>query len=127
MLSYRDPNLLETLDVYQRAPGFLQSLELAPSDLTRAIIGTVSDLETYLLPDAKGWVSMTRHLIGYDDSLRQKIREEVLGTSVADIRHFGEAMATGLKQSEIVVLGPSESIRMANQGRTGLLTETKVL
>ncbi|MCO5572009.1 hypothetical protein L7F22_025760 [Adiantum nelumboides] len=54
-LSYRDPNLLETLDIYDKAVEFLRELELDDDSLTKAIIGTIGDVDSYQLPDAKGY------------------------------------------------------------------------
>jgi presequence protease len=56
-LSYRDPNLLASLDNYDATPTFLRSLDLSESELTKTIIGTSGMLDPYLLPDAKGWTS----------------------------------------------------------------------
>ena len=53
-LSYRDPNLLNTLRVYERSAAFLRELQLSEKERTRAIIGTISDLDGYQLPDARG-------------------------------------------------------------------------
>lgn len=54
-LSYRDPNLLKTLDVYDGTAGFLRDIELDNDTLTKAIIGTIGDVDSYQLPDAKGY------------------------------------------------------------------------
>ena len=54
-LSYRDPNLLKTLDVYDATANFLRELELDDDTLTKAIIGTIGDVDSYQLPDAKGY------------------------------------------------------------------------
>lgn len=54
-LSYRDPNLLKTLDVYDGTASFLRELELDDDTLTKAIIGTIGDVDAYQLPDAKGY------------------------------------------------------------------------
>lgn len=54
-LSYRDPNLLKTLDVYDGTDSFLRELELDDDTLTKAIIGTIGDVDAYQLPDAKGY------------------------------------------------------------------------
>lgn len=54
-LSYRDPNLLKTLDVYDATANFLRELELDNDTLTKAIIGTIGDVDSYQLPDAKGY------------------------------------------------------------------------
>lgn len=54
-LSYRDPNLLKTLDVYDGTGEFLRQLEMDDDALTKAIIGTIGDVDAYQLPDAKGY------------------------------------------------------------------------
>lgn len=54
-LSYRDPNLLKTLDVYDGTGDFLRELEMDDDTLTKAIIGTIGDVDSYQLPDAKGY------------------------------------------------------------------------
>ncbi|KAK6159361.1 hypothetical protein DH2020_006675 [Rehmannia glutinosa] len=54
-LSYRDPNLLKTLDVYDGTSNFLRELEMDDDALTKAIIGTIGDVDSYQLPDAKGY------------------------------------------------------------------------
>jgi Zn-dependent M16 (insulinase) family peptidase len=54
-LSYRDPNLLKTLDVYDGTSDFLRGLVMDDDALTKAIIGTIGDVDSYQLPDAKGY------------------------------------------------------------------------
>lgn len=54
-LSYRDPNLLKTLDIYDGTGEFLRQLEMDDDALTKAIIGTIGDVDSYQLPDAKGY------------------------------------------------------------------------
>lgn len=54
-MSYRDPNLLKTLDVYDATANFLRELELDDDTLTKAIIGAIGDVDSYQLPDAKGY------------------------------------------------------------------------
>lgn len=54
-LSYRDPNLLKTLDIYDGTGDFLRGLDVDEDTLTKAIIGTIGDVDSYQLPDAKGY------------------------------------------------------------------------
>jgi Zn-dependent M16 (insulinase) family peptidase len=54
-LSYRDPNLLKTLDVYDGSGAFLRELEMDDDTLAKAIIGTIGDVDSYQLADAKGY------------------------------------------------------------------------
>ncbi|MEN9939133.1 MAG: hypothetical protein RLZZ387_5712 [Chloroflexota bacterium] len=127
-VSYRDPNLLRTLDVYDQTPDYLRRLQLSETELTRAIIGTISDLDAYQLPDAKGFTSMLRHLTGDDDAYRQRIRDEVLGTTLADFRRFADTLDLVREHGRVVVLGGEAAISAAATERPGLIKEvTKAL
>ncbi len=126
-LSYRDPNILPTLENYDNTVKFLRNLELSKSELTKTIIGTIGDLDAYLLPDAKGWTSMVRHLTHYTDDIRQQIRDEVLGASVTDFKRFAEILAAVAEKGEVVVLGSADAIEKANKERQGLLDVKKVM
>jgi hypothetical protein len=126
-LSYRDPNLLETLENYDHTVGFLRSLKLSPSELTKTIIGTIGELDAYQLPDAKGYTSMVRYLTNYPDDVRQRVREEVLGTTEQDFEAFAEVLSRVAEKGEVVVLGSAGAIEKANQDRPGLLSVRKVL
>jgi Zn-dependent M16 (insulinase) family peptidase len=59
-LSYRDPNLMDTLEAYDGTVDFLRSLDLDSDALTKAIIGTMGDIDAYQLPDAKGYSALSR-------------------------------------------------------------------
>lgn len=127
--SYRDPNLLQTIDVYDNVASFLQR-GVSDDDLTKSIIGAISAIDSYQLPDAKGYTAMNRILINSSDEYRQQKREEILGATSADFVRFGEAVA-GLAQSEqaiVTVLGSAEAIGKANEVKQGdWLAVTKVL
>lgn len=126
-VSYRDPNLLASLNTYDATGDFLENLEISQAELTKAIIGTVGDLDAYLLPDAKGWTSLTRQLLAYDDTLRQQFRDQVLGTTPDDFKAFGAVLKKVAESGEVVVLGSAEAIARANQERDGFLEVKKVL
>ena len=57
------PQPARTLDVYDRTADFLTD-EPDQAELTRNIIGTIGEVDAYRLPDAKGFASMQRYLIG---------------------------------------------------------------
>src|SRR5262249_33753792 len=113
-LSYRDPNLLETLDVYDQTATFLRESELSQEELAKSIIGTSGELDAYQLPDAKGYSSMLRYLVGDTDEIRQRIREEILATSAADFQRFADALEQVVDRGLVVVLGSQSAIEAAN-------------
>jgi presequence protease len=112
-LSYRDPNLLQSLETYDKTSEYLKNLDLSESELTKAIIGTIGELDAYLLPDAKGFTSMRFHLLGLSDDERQRIRNEVLDSSVDDFKQFGEVLEKIKDNGAVVVLGADEAVRAA--------------
>ena len=114
-LSYRDPNLTATLDNYDGTAEFLRNIELSDDELTKSIIGAIGSMDSYQLPDAKGYTSMQRYLIGETDDARQKYREQVLSTSVDDFRAFADVLEQLNKTGQVVVLGSAEAIAAANQ------------
>lgn len=122
-LSYRDPNLAQTLQAYDGTARFLQELELSEAELTKSIIGTIGDLDAYQLPDAKGYTALRFYLLGYTDEQRQQLRDQVLATSQEDFRQFGAALERLNQEAAVVVLGSAGAIESS-----GLLREvTKVL
>jgi Zn-dependent M16 (insulinase) family peptidase len=125
-LSYRDPNLLATLDIYDQASVFLRN-EIGPVERTRSIIGAIGEVDRYMLPDAKGLVSMQRHLIGETDAARQEMRDELLAASPRDFRALADALAETVANARVVVLGSETAITAANAERQGFLRVSKVL
>ncbi len=78
-VSYRDPNLKQTLDTYDATPQFLREAahEMSPSTLANSIIGMIGDMDAPMSPDQKGFTSLERHLTGLTDEMRQMRREQV--------------------------------------------------
>ena len=79
-----DPAL--QVDVYDGTASFLRELQLDQDALTKAIIGTIGDIDAYQLPDAKGHSAFMRHLLKVTDADRQQRREQILSTSLKDFR-----------------------------------------
>ncbi len=126
-LSYRDPNLLKTLDNYDQTPQFLLHAEVSADELTKNIIGVIGQLDDYLLPDAKGYTSMSRYLVGESDAFRQRIREQVLATQARDFTAFAETLQNMVARAGVVVMGSQEAIEQANAARGAWLSTLKAL
>ena len=126
-LSYRDPNLDQTLAAYDQAAAFLRGLELSEAELTKAIIGAIGEVDAYQLPDAKGFTSLARYLLGITDAERQRLRDEILSTSPADFRAFGAALEAAQPASAVVVLGSPEAVQSSQLNQSGGLEVSKVM
>ena len=112
--SYRDPNLQNTIDAYGKSPEFLQNVLLDENEVTKGIVGAVSDMDTPRTPATRGYTDMLRHLVGENDANRQQYRDEVLSTSKNDFRLFGEKLQIFHddvnKDLKVVVVGSSGSL-----------------
>jgi len=105
-VSYRDPNCVKTLEVYQKTGRYLIDLRLSAEDLEKAIVGAIGDIDTYMLPDEKGFVSMKRYLVGDSPEERQCRREEILNTTVTHFQEFGKVLQQAVAEGVSAVLGP---------------------
>ncbi len=130
-LSYRDPNLIGTLDVYDRTAQVLREVELGENEVVRSIIGAISDIDSYQLPDAKGYSSMVRYLLNETDEIRQQWRDDVLSTTEQHFRAFADMLDVVREHGMVVVMGSGEAINAANaqfaQHDKPLLNRIKVL
>lgn len=126
-LSYRDPNLLKTIEVYDGTANFLRELEMDDDSLTKAIIGTIGDVDSYQLPDAKGYSSLLRYLLGITEEERQKRREEILSTSLKDFKDFADAIEAVKDKGVVVAVASPDDVEAANTERPGFLQVKKVL
>lgn len=109
-VSYRDPNTQATIDTFKAAGAYLKDTPLSEEEMARAIIGTIGDIDSHMLPDAKGRVALVRQLIGDTEGIRAAMRAQVLGAGVGRFREFGEALEAAAQKAAIVVLGPTSSL-----------------
>jgi len=126
-VSYRDPNILQTIDVFDQSVGFLKGLELNSDELTKGITGSIGDIDDYKLPDAKGFTSMARELSGETDDALQHIREEILGTKAEDFKAFADVLDYVRNNGLIKVLGSQGAIQETMDKRPGWLKIVKVM
>jgi Predicted Zn-dependent peptidases, insulinase-like len=125
--SYRDPNLLGTLENYDLASRFLKELKLNDDELTKSIIGAIGDIDAYQLPDAKGYTSLVRYLLGDSEERLQQARDQIFATKAEDFRTFGELLEKFNEVAQVVVLGSTSAIEAANRERNDFLQLVKVL
>lgn len=110
-VSYRDPNLLDTLDVYDRIPEYIKSFSPDERDMTKYIIGTFSALDTPMNPEAKGSRSLSAYLEGITYEQIQKERNEILNAQPEDIRRLADLVEAVLKKDSICVIGNENMIK----------------
>ncbi len=102
--SYRDPNLTASLEIYKATGDYLENLVLSEDELTRALIGSIGQLDIYQLPDSKGFSSCMRYLLNYTHAERQQLRDEILATTQADFNAFGTILKRAFENPAVSVL-----------------------
>ena len=126
-LSYRDPNLAGTIDVYDGASAALlqsaEDMENDPEALATAIIGAIADMDGALSPDQKGSVAFNRWLKRESPEQRQKYRDEVLNTKPSDFKEFAERLKALKDPSAAVVSSKSAFEDASTAGKSFTLKE----
>lgn len=89
-VSYRDPNLLATKKVYEQASDFVRNFTADERELTKYIIGTMSSMDTPLMPAAKGSRSLGAYMVGTTFEDIQKERDQVISASVEEIQALAD-------------------------------------
>lgn len=110
-VSYRDPNLKKTDEIYDGIPQYLADFKADEREMTKYIIGTISDMDTPMNPSAKGARSMTAYLQGLDFADIQKERDQVIGATDEDIRGLKDLIASVLEEKNLCVIGNEDNLK----------------
>lgn len=121
--SYRDPNLSATNEVYNHIPEYLENFSVDERDMTKYIIGTISDMDTPLTPCMKGRRSLISYLGHITEEDLQKEREEVLTATPQDIRDLAPMISAVLGEENLCVIGNEEKLKAEKE----MFTEVKNL
>lgn len=114
-VSYRDPNLKETIDVFDHTGDYLRDFDVDERDMTKYIIGTVSGLDTPLTPSQRGMRGLNAYLTNTSFEDVQRTRDEVLNASPADIRALVDAIDAAMAQGNLCVVGNEDAINNASE------------
>lgn len=109
-MSYRDPNLKETLDVYKKTGEFLRNLDISKEELENFIIGTVNNFDPPTTPFLKGKFALTMHISGYSEEDIKNELKNALSTSVEDLKNFAKLIDEILAENLICVIGNSKVV-----------------
>ena len=110
LVSYRDPNLAETNQVYEGITNYLEEFDPDERDMTKYVIGTISNMDAPLTPSIKGSRGMSAYLSGVTEEMMQKERDQVLGAKASDIRALAGIVRAVLDTGSFCVVGNGEKI-----------------
>ena len=109
-VSYRDPNLKKTVDIYEKTGDYLREFTADEKQMTKYIIGAISDMDIPLTPAAKGSCSSSAYLTNLEYEEVQKEREQLLNCSQEDIRALAAYMDAIINENAICVIGNGQTI-----------------
>jgi len=109
--SYRDPNLVETYNVYKKIAEYLKKFECSPRDFEKYIIGTMAELDMPMTPFLKGYYAAFNYISGISEADRQQLRDDVLSSTIEDIRGFAELVEAVINQNQIAAFGVESKLK----------------
>lgn len=112
-VSYRDPNLVNTVEVYEKAAAYIENFDADERTLTQFIIGAVSELDMPMNPAAKGLYSLSGYMTDLTNEDIQKERDELLAVTAGDLRHMAEYIRAFMEEDCLCVVGNAEKIKAA--------------
>ena len=121
--SYRDPNLAETIKVYDETVDYLTNFTdetVSNREMTKYIIGTMSTMDTPLTPQMKGERGDAAYIRNISQKDLQQERDEILATKQQDIKQLAQVVDAVMKANTLCVLG-GEQIIKANKELFGEL------
>ena len=110
-MSYRDPNVKESDEIYMGIPEYLEAFDADERDMTKYVIGTISDLDTPLTPSLKGARSLSAWYSGVTDKMLKMELEQILSVTVEDIRKLSGIVREILNTGAVCVVGNGEKIK----------------
>lgn len=109
--SYRDPNLQESLEVYNGVADSLKAFDVNRREMDKFILGVISSLDYPKTPETIGVEAGVNYITGMNKELTQKIRDEVLSTNVEDIRGFAEIIEKVMADNHYAVVGSETKVK----------------
>ena len=109
--SYRDPNLAETLKVYDEIADYLKDFKASEREMTKSIIGTIATVDMPLTPQMKGNLAAMLYLRGMTQEDRQRQRDEILAADENAIRALAPIVAACMKTDTYCVFGGEEKVK----------------
>ena len=110
LVSYRDPNLGQTNEVFEQTPEYVEQFDASERDMTKYIIGTISDMDTPRTPAMEGSRGLASWLTQTTLEDIQKCRDEVLDAQPEDIRALSGGIRELLEEGAFCAIGNESKI-----------------
>ncbi len=103
--SYRDPNLIKTYEIYKQLPDYIRNIKLDDREMTKYIIGTISQLDTPMTPSMKGEKALNMYMSKITNNDYQNERDEILECTSKDLNALAVLVEKLIAQDNICVIG----------------------
>ncbi|MBO5293260.1 MAG: insulinase family protein [Lachnospiraceae bacterium] len=109
-VSYRDPNLEKTIEVYEKAADYIAAYQADERTIMQYIIGAISELDIPMTPATKGARSLGAWMSGQTAEDVQKERDELLSVDEEKIRALSAYVKAFLSDECLCVVGNDEKL-----------------
>lgn len=122
-VSYRDPHLKRTLEIYEGIPEYVRTFQADEREMTKYIIGTISGKDIPRTPKMQGSISKTAYFCGVSEEMIQKERDQILNAQAEDIHALAPIIEAILSDDALCVVGSETAIKKEQE----IFGETKPL
>ncbi len=109
-VSYRDPNVAETMAIYKQVPAYIANLNLSERELLQYLIGTISGMDFPYTPSTEGSAAQLYYLTDTKREEIQQMRDDIFATDNAVLRSFAPLVESIVTPNQYCVFGNTTSI-----------------
>ena len=110
MVSYRDPKLAETIDIFEGAAAYTEKFEASNREMDKYIVGTIGSIDSPLMPNREGARAFDAYLTGATSEMIQKERDEILSCKPETIRDLAPIVKAAIDENYLCVVGNAVKI-----------------
>ena len=111
IVSYRDPKLTETLECYGNIVDYIKNLDMDERQVRQFVIGALSKLKKPKMPYSKGIAEIFNELSGVYPETGLKNRQQLIDTTLDDLKKLADFIRYWLDNSSITVIGNEQTVK----------------
>ena len=109
-VSYRDPNLEKTFEVYKGVIQYLKDFNATEEEMVKYIIGAVGSYDFPKSPSVKGLRSLIAYINNITEEDYKKEKQQIINATEQDIRNLIAYIEAIVSQENICVIGNEKKI-----------------
>jgi Zn-dependent M16 (insulinase) family peptidase len=113
--SYRDPNLLQTLEAFRGGLEFAREARLSEGELEKVIIGAAGREERPMAPREKSFVALQWELLGITEQMRRRRRREIVEVRREDMAEAAGRLLSRFEGGFTAVLTHRQALEAAGR------------